>query len=56
MRWPLTPRLKNDVARGLPFAAGRRLVVLGNDFDQVSAIMKPDNYNANNINRFAVRE
>ena len=27
--------LKNDAQRGLPFEAGRRLVVVGNDFDDV---------------------
>jgi beta-glucosidase-like glycosyl hydrolase len=41
--------LKNDAAKGLPFALGKRLVVIGTDPDSLAAIMEPGNYNADNI-------
>jgi hypothetical protein len=41
--------LKHDRESGLPFKAGRKLVVVGADVDDIAAIMEPGNYNANNI-------
>ena len=34
---------------GLPFAPGKKLVVVGTDVDDINSFMQPGNYNSNNI-------
>ena len=41
--------LRNDLATGLPFTPGRKLVVVGTDIDDINSFMQPSNYNSNNI-------